>query len=83
MAQQFTKTPQIKTRTAVLVFIKASAAPIVMYVENPKAVYEEIQALVKAHSTVFFEKETVGPIKRVSFFISQIAALAIQEEQYA
>ncbi|MBO6087828.1 hypothetical protein J6P92_05740 [bacterium] len=82
MAQQFN--PQnIKKRTSILVFIKGSTAPLVMYVENPEEFYAELQQSMKSSTPKFFEKDTLGPLKRVSFMSNQIAALAIQEEQYA
>lgn len=81
MAKQFT-TPQIKTRTALLIFIKGSAAPAVLYVENPQATYEEIQQLIKTQSSTIVEKEATGPIKKLTFNANQVAAVALQEEQY-
>lgn len=81
MAQQFT-TPQVKTRTALLVFIKGSSAPVVLYVENPQAVYEEIQQLLKSQTSQVVEKEGTGPIKKVTLHSSQISAVALQDEQY-
>lgn len=83
MAQQFN--PQnIKKRVSVLVFIKGSTAPLVLYVENPEELYAELQfALKSATSVKFIEKETQGPLKKVSFMSNQIAAVAMQEEQYA
>ena len=83
MAQQFSGTPQIKTRTALLIFVKGSSAPIVLYVENPQATYEEIQQLIKGQSlTTTIEKEGNGPIKKVTIHSSQISAVALQDEQY-
>ncbi|HNW26337.1 MAG TPA: hypothetical protein PLG15_04285 [Candidatus Gastranaerophilaceae bacterium] len=82
MAKQFSGTPQIKTRTALLIFIKGSSAPVVLYLENPQAAYEEIQKLIKAPTAALIEKEAVGPIKKVSLQVSQISAVALQEEQY-
>lgn len=81
MAQQYT-TPQIKTRTALLVFIKGSSAPVVLYVENPQAVYEEIQQLLKSQTSQIVEKEGTGPIKKVTLHSNQISAVALQDEQY-
>lgn len=82
MAQQFSGTPQIKTRTAVLIFIKGSSAPVVLYVENPQAVYEEIQQLLKSQYSTLLEKEGTGPIKKVTLQSNQISAVALQDEQY-
>jgi hypothetical protein len=82
MATQFGATPQIKIRTALLIFIKSSSAPIVLYVENPQAVYEEFQQLIKSGSAALVEKEGNGPIKKVSVQANQISAVALQDEQY-
>lgn len=82
MAQQFGGTPQVKTRTALLVFLKGSAAPVVLYVENPQATYEELQQLIKVPSSSLIEKEGNGPVKKISFQASQISAVALQDEQY-
>lgn len=82
MATQFGGTPQIKIRTALLIFVKGSAAPIVLYVENPQSAYDEIQQLLKGASSAVIEKEGNGPIKKVSIQASQISAVALQDEQY-
>lgn len=81
MSTQFSN-PQIKTRTALLIFVKGSSAPVVLYVENPQAAYEEIQQIIKVPSTTTIEKEGSGPIKKVTIQASQISAVALQEEQY-
>jgi len=82
MAQQYN--PQnIKKRTSILVFIKGSTAPLVMYVENPDEFYNELQQAVKSPTPKLIEKETTGPLKKVAFVSNQIAAIAVQEEQYA
>lgn len=82
MAQQFGAQPQIKTRTALLIFVKGSAAPIVLYVEKPQEAYEEIQQLIKIQSTTVIEKTATGPIKKVTIQANQISAVALQDEQY-
>lgn len=82
MATQFSGTPQIKTRTALLIFIKGSSAPVVLYVENPTAVYEELQQLLKSQTSTIIEKEATGPIKKLTFNSNQISAVALQDEQY-
>lgn len=81
MATQF-NTPKIKTRTALLIFVKGSSAPVVLYLENPQVVYEEIQQLIKVQSPTLIEKEGSGPIKKVSVMANQISAVALQDEQY-
>ncbi|MBR1460079.1 hypothetical protein IJ596_00390 [bacterium] len=72
----------IKIRYAVLVFIKGSTAPLVLYVKDPQGFYAEMTALLQSQKSVVVEQETEGPIKKVCFLSSQIAAVAIQEEQY-
>ena len=82
MAQQFN--PQnIKKRTSVLVFIKGSTAPLVLYVENAEELYNELLTAMKSATPKLIEKETAGPLKKTAFVSNQIAALAIQEEQFA
>ena len=65
-----------------LVFIKGSAAPIIMYVENPVTVYEELKKAMETGQNKLQEKECFGPIKKVSIMTGQIGALGIQEEPY-
>lgn len=81
MAQQFN--PQnIKKKTSILVFLKGSTAPLVLYVENPQELYSELQQLLKVATNTIVEKDTQGPIKKVCFASNQIAAIAMQDEQY-
>lgn len=82
MATQFSGTPQFKTRTALLVFIKGSSAPVVLYVENPQAMYEEFQQIIKGQTSTIIEKEATGPIKKLTVQGNQISAVALQDEQY-
>ncbi len=81
MAQQF-NAQNIKKRISVLVFLKGSTAPLVLYVEKPEELYAELQQSIKSTAATLIEKETLGPLKKVCFISNQIAALAIQEEQY-
>lgn len=83
MPQPFSQ-PQFKTRTAILLFIKGSAAPMVLYFENPQEVYEEMLQILKTSSATakLIEKEAIGPIKKFSILSNQISAVATQEEQY-
>ncbi len=81
MAQQF-NAQNIKKRTSLLVFLKGSTAPLVLYVENPEAMYEELKTAMKSPTPSFIEKETTGPLKKVCFISNQVASLALQEEQY-
>ncbi len=81
MAQQF-NAQNIKKRISVLVFLKGSTAPLVLYVEKPEELYAELQQSIKSAAATLIEKETLGPLKKVCFVSNQIAAVAIQEEQY-
>ncbi len=85
MAQQFNpqgmSTQNIKKRYAVLVFIKGSTAPLVLYVKDAQSLYDELVSKMQSPSASLIEKETEGPLKKVCFISNQIAALAIQEEQ--
>lgn len=83
MAQQFPGNAQIKTKTALVIFVKGSTAPIAIYTENPQADYKELQEVLKAPTQKLIEKDGLGPIKKVSVIANQIAAVALQEEQYA
>ena len=49
MAQQF-NAQNIKKRTSVLVFLKGSTAPLVLYVEKPEELYAELQQAIKSAS---------------------------------
>ena len=74
----------MKKRTSVLVFLKGTTAPLVLYVENPFALYDELSQVVKANSITpkLIEKTTMGPIKKVCILSTEICAVALQEEQY-
>ena len=80
MASQYL--PQQKTRTALVLFLKGAATPVVLYFDNPQAVYMEIKQLMKNPSPVLVEKEANGPVKKLSFVSTQIAGVALQEETY-
>ena len=73
---------QVRTRTALLLFIKGAAAPLVLYFENPLSVYEEIQGLIKNGIMKPIEKDTIGPIRKFTIMSNQISAVALQDEQF-
>ncbi len=83
MPQSFTRN-NMKTRNSVLVFLKGTTAPLVLYVDNPITVYEELSGILKKNPTIpmLIEKTTLGPIKKVCINSSELAAVALQEEQY-
>ena len=83
MTQPFQHQQQIKTRVSVLIFLKGNAAPLVLYVENPTELYDEVLSYLKLPAAAkLIEKETSGPLKRVAFMSNQISGVAMQEEQY-
>ena len=84
MPQPFSQGNQLKKRTSVLVFLKGTTAPLVLYVENPLALYDELSQILKLNSPTvkLIEKNTLGPVKKVCIQSTQICAVAIQEEQY-
>lgn len=86
MAQQFNpqglNAQNIKKRYAVLVFLKGSTAPLVLYVKDAQSLYRELLEKMQSSNAVLIEKETDGPIKKACFISNQIAAVAVQEEQY-
>lgn len=84
MSQPFPNGTQMKKRTSVLVFLKGTTAPLVLYVESPITVYEELSQILKQNSPVpkLIEKNTMGPIRKVCILSTQICAVALQDEQY-
>lgn len=74
--------PQLKTRTALLLFLKTQSAPLVLYFENPQEEYEFFQSVMTSTTAKMIEKTTAGPIKKVSVLSNQIACVALQEETY-
>ena len=74
----------LKKRLAVLVFLKGTTAPLILYVENPLELYDELQQVLKLNSPTpkLIEKNTIGPIKKVCIQSTSICAVALQEEQY-
>lgn len=84
MPQPFSQGTQLKKRMSVLVFLKGTTAPLVLYVENPVELYNELSQVLKLNSPTpkIIEKNTIGPVKKVCLQSTQICAVAIQEEQY-
>lgn len=83
MPQPFSQ-GNMKKRTSVLVFLKGTTAPLVLYVENPMVLYEELSQVLKLNSSTpkLIEKNTMGPVRRVCIQSTSICAIALQEEQY-
>lgn len=83
MPQPFSQA-NMKKRVSVLVFLKGTTAPLVLYVENPQGLYDELSQILKLNSPSpkLIEKNTIGPVKKVCLLSTSICAVALQEEQY-
>ena len=85
MTQHFQNQQQIKTRKSVLVLMKHSAPPLVLYVDEPEQLYEELKIAIKSANQAMpklIEKQAKGPVKDFSVLDTQLAGVAIQEENY-
>jgi len=83
--QPYQTTPGIQTRKAVLIFLKHVGPPLVLYVDDPDSLYNEIKtAITKASSAApkLIEKTGKGPLKTLAVLDTQIAGVSIQEEQH-
>lgn len=66
---------------SVLIFLKGSAAPVVLYSENPQGLYDEMRQMIKvanATSPKLMEKPGIGPLKKVSFLDTEVMGVALQ-----
>ncbi len=71
---------------AVLVFLKSMATPLVLYTPNTPETFAEIkEAMKNAKSTApkLIEKETLGPLRQVFFWDTEIAGGALQMDMNA
>lgn len=85
MTQHFQNAQQVKTRKSVLVLMKHSAPPLVLYVDNPEELYEDLQKAIKSANSAMpklIEKQAKGPVKNFAILDTQLAGVAIQEETY-
>lgn len=83
MSGQMPPQQNIQTKISVLIFVKGAVAPIVLYFDNPVAVYENIKTIIQANEAPkVVELEANGPVKKVSLITSEITGTALQEEQY-
>jgi|GEM_PF-2699000 len=71
---------QPPNNSAVLVFLKSMATPIVLYTADSQKTYAEIKkSMVEAKThPKLVEKETMGPLKHVFFWDTEIAGAALQ-----
>ncbi len=85
MTQHFQNQQQIKTRKAVLVLMKHSAPPLVLYVDEPEELYEDLKTAIKSANQSMpklIEKQAKGPVKNFVVLDTQLAGVALQEENY-
>jgi len=85
MTQHFQSTPQVKVRKSVLVIMKHSAPPLVLYVDNPEELYEDLKSAIRAANPTMpklIEKTAKGPVKNFSVLDTQLAGVALQDENY-
>lgn len=85
MTQHFQSTPQVKTRKALLILMKHSAPPLVLYVDNPDELYEDLKQVIKSANNSMpkiIERQAKGPVKNLCVLDTQLAGVAIQEETY-
>lgn len=84
MAQQIPQQVQgkIATRTAVLVFCKEMASPMVLYFDNAQKIYEDLRTLINSTEVKMVEFEPLGPIKKATILSDRIVGVALQEEKY-
>ena len=64
-----------------MIFLKGSAAPIVLYADNPQVLYDELRQTIKvanASSPKLIEKPGIGPLKKVSFLDTDVMGVALQ-----
>ena len=73
---------KIATRTAVLVFCKDMASPMVLYFDNAQKIYEDLRMLINSTEVKLVEFEPVGPIKKATILSDRIVGVALQEERY-
>ena len=73
---------KIATRTAVLVFCKDMASPMVLYFDNAQKIYDDLRALVNSTEVKLVEFEPTGPIKKATILSDRIVGVALQEERY-
>jgi hypothetical protein len=76
---------KVKTRRPVLIFLKMVGPPLVLYVDDTEAVYDELKQIMQnasEQSPKLIEKTGKGPLKKLAVLDVQIAGVAIQEEPY-
>ena len=81
--QQYSAPQQIQTRKPILIFLKHVGPPVVLYVEDTEATYQELKQIItnaSERAPKLIEKNGKGPLKRLAVLDTQIAGIAVQEE---
>ncbi len=73
---------KIQVRTAVLVFCKDLANPLILYFDNAQKIYDGLKAIINSGEVKMLEFEPIGPIKKASILSDRIVGVALQEERY-
>ncbi|MBQ8635710.1 hypothetical protein IJ425_06125 [bacterium] len=73
---------KLSTRTALLVFCKDLASPMVLYFDNAQQIYDDLRALINSTEVKLVEFEPIGPIKKATILSNRIVGVALQEEKY-
>jgi len=76
--------PHTGTGSSVLVFLRYLAAPVVLYSDNPVTLYDEMRRHIQQANPAapkLLEKAGAGPLKKVSFFDTEVMGVAIQSDQ--
>lgn len=84
--QSYQQQKQIQTRRPVLIFLKQVGPPIVLYVDDSEALYNELkQIMANAVSSTpkLIEKTAKGPVKKICILDTQISGVVIQEEAFS
>lgn len=71
----------LNMQQSVLIFLKGSAAPVVLYSDNPQGLYDELRQMIKvanASTPKLMEKPGIGPLKKVSFLDTEVMGVALQ-----
>lgn len=81
MSQQFNNPQSLNKKVAFVVFVKGSIAPIVLYLDDPAKVYENVQNIIRnPQAPKVFEIDANGPIKKVTLVTAEVTGCALQEE---
>lgn len=71
----------LQNQTVVMIFLKNMAAPILLFSENPIALYEDLKKVIEKanpQAPKLIERPGTGPLKKVSFLDTQLSGVALQ-----